>query len=158
MEAFQQLFRYLLRLIAELIPPTSLKSALYRLSGIQIGKRVHISPGVYVADGFRSGWVELEDQVVLSPKVILVPSSHPNTSYIAEVWQVSKRGKIRIKKGAWIGAGAVVLPGVTIGEGAIVGANAVVNRDVSDFAIVAGVPARQLGDVRDKPEVSEKWW
>lgn len=155
MEVALQLLRYILRLIANLIPPSGIKSALYRLSGIHIGKRVHISPGVYIADGYRSGLVELEDQVVLSPKVVLVPSSHPNTSYIAEVWQVSKVAKIRIEKGAWIGAGAVILPGVTIGEGAIVGANAVVTRDIPSFAIVAGVPAMQIGDVRDKPKVSD---
>jgi acetyltransferase-like isoleucine patch superfamily enzyme len=51
---------------------------------------------------------------------------------------------VLVKQGADIGTGAVLLPGVTVGQGAIVGAGAVVTRDVQDFAIVAGVPAKFL--------------
>ncbi|MBN8491266.1 MAG: acyltransferase [Burkholderiales bacterium] len=52
---------------------------------------------------------------------------------------------ILICDGAWIAAGAVILKGVTIGKGAVVAANAVVNRNVADFEVVGGVPARHLG-------------
>ncbi|MDD5623512.1 MAG: acyltransferase [Candidatus Peribacteraceae bacterium] len=149
----RRIWNLIVRTVASHVPPSGLKSFLVGLSGIRVGKRVHISPGVYIADGFRSGWVELQDQSVLSPYVVLVPSSHPNTSFIAEKWQVSKRAKITVGRGAWIGAGAVVLPGVTIGEGAIVGANAVVREDVPAYAIVGGVPAKVIGDVREKPLV-----
>ena len=149
----RRIWNLFIRTVASHVPPSGLKSALTGLSGIVVGSRVHISPGVYIADGYRSGWVELRDQCVLSPYVVLVPSSHPNTSFIAEKWQVSKRAKIVIGRGAWIGAGAVILPGVTVGEGAIVGANAVVREDVADYAIVGGVPAKVIGDVRDKPPV-----
>ena len=142
-----------IRTIASHIPPSGLKSRLYGWSGIQIGKRVHLSPGVYIADGYRSNLVELQDQCVLSPYVVLVPSSHPNTSFLAEKWQGSKRAKITIGRGAWVGAGAVILPGVTVGEGAIIGANAVVRSDVAPYEIAAGVPAKRVGDVRDKPQV-----
>lgn len=51
---------------------------------------------------------------------------------------------VRIEDGAWIGAGATILPGVVVGEGAIVAAGAVVNRDVAPHTLVAGVPARQV--------------
>ncbi|TJV70092.1 MAG: antibiotic acetyltransferase, partial [Mesorhizobium sp.] len=62
----------------------------------------------------------------------------------------------------WIGHGAVIMPGVTIGNGAIVGANAVVTRDIAAYAIVAGVPARQLRqrfavDIAARIE-SLAWW
>ena len=51
---------------------------------------------------------------------------------------------VRVKKWADIGVNAVLLPGVTVGEGAIVGAGAVVTKDVADWAIVAGVPAKRI--------------
>ena len=50
--------------------------------------------------------------------------------------------KIIIKKGAWIGAGASILPGVTVGKYAIVGAGAIVTKDVPDYSVVVGTPAK----------------
>ena len=50
--------------------------------------------------------------------------------------------EIIIKKGAWIGAGASILPGITVGKYAIVGAGAIVTKDVPDYAVVVGVPAK----------------
>jgi acetyltransferase-like isoleucine patch superfamily enzyme len=50
--------------------------------------------------------------------------------------------EIIIKKGAWIGAGASILPGVTVGKYAIVGAGAIVTKDVPDYAVVVGIPAK----------------
>ena len=56
----------------------------------------------------------------------------------------------RLKNRASIGSNATILGNVTIGQNAVVGAGAVVNKDVPDYAIVAGVPARVIGDVRDR--------
>ena len=57
---------------------------------------------------------------------------------------------IHIKKGAWIGAGASILPGVTIGEYAIVGAGAIVTRDVGDYEVAVGVPAKTVKKLDQK--------
>jgi acetyltransferase-like isoleucine patch superfamily enzyme len=53
-------------------------------------------------------------------------------------------GHIHIKKNAWIGAGAIILPGVTVGENAVVAAGAVVSKDVPDDAVVGGIPAKTV--------------
>ena len=79
-------------------------------------------------------------------------NSHPNESFIGREFDLAKRAPIVINRGAWIGAGAILLPGVEIGTGAIVGAGAVVTRDVEDYAIVCGNPARKTGNVKDKPK------
>jgi acetyltransferase-like isoleucine patch superfamily enzyme len=62
----------------------------------------------------------------------------------------------QVQRGASIGSHATILAGVTIGEGALVGAGAVVTRDVPPFAIVAGVPARIVGDVRERSKQTEE--
>jgi acetyltransferase-like isoleucine patch superfamily enzyme len=56
----------------------------------------------------------------------------------------------RVKRRASIGTNATIISGVTIGEGALVGAGALVNKDVPDFAVVVGVPARVIGDTRTR--------
>jgi len=59
-------------------------------------------------------------------------------------------GPVTVEDGAWIGGGAIVLPGVTIGEGAVVAAGAVVTKDVAPFTIVAGIPAAAIGTRADE--------
>ena len=64
-----------------------------------------------------------------------------------EDWKVVRT---RVKSRASVGSHATILAGITIGEGAMIGAGAVVTRDIPDYAIAIGVPARVVGDVRDK--------
>jgi len=59
----------------------------------------------------------------------------------------SHTGDITLERDVWLGTGAVILPGVTIGEGAVVGANSVVTRSVPPYTVVGGVPARRIKDV-----------
>jgi maltose O-acetyltransferase len=117
---------------------------LLRACGFRIGR------GVYIADDFMvveeladRGNVTIGDRVSIAPRVTLVTSSHPNNSRIAPVAPLA-RGPIVIEPDAWIGAGAVILPGVRIGRGAVVGAQSVVARDVPPLTVVAGQPARAV--------------
>jgi acetyltransferase-like isoleucine patch superfamily enzyme len=79
----------------------------------------------------------------MAPRVMLVLSSHPNASRIRS-FAPTARGDIVIEADAWIGAGAVILPGVKVGRGAVVGAGSIVTSDVPPLTIVAGQPARQV--------------
>jgi len=103
---------------------------------ISIGKNVFINHACSFLD---MGGITLEDDVLIGPKVNLITENHPMNPADRRA-MVAK--PILIKRKAWIGAGATILPGVTVGENAIVAAGAVVSRDVPDNAVVGGVPAK----------------
>lgn len=108
---------------------------------IKLGKHVFINHACSFLD---MGGITLEDHVLLGPRVNLVTESHP-------LDPATRRGMlckpILIKRNAWIGAGATILPGVIIGENSVVAAGAVVNKDVPDNTIVGGVPAKFIKNI-----------
>lgn len=146
------ILRYCLRSIGSWVPPVGLKNIFYRWGGIQLGKKVFIGESTYFIDGFNGDLIVLEDEAVLSPKTVLVAMAVPGQSFLQHRYRVVKVGRITVKKGAWLGAGCVVLPGVTIGEGSIVGANAVVTEDIPDYEVWGGNPARFIKRVSDYGE------
>jgi acetyltransferase-like isoleucine patch superfamily enzyme len=101
-----------------------------------IGKNVFINHACSFLD---MGGITLEDHVLLGPKVNLITENHPlnPTDRRALICK-----PIIIKRNAWIGAAATILPGVTIGENAVVAAGAVVSKDVPANTIVGGIPAK----------------
>lgn len=103
---------------------------------INLGKRVFINHACSFLD---LGGIRIEDDVLIGPKASLITENHPGDPQNRRTLVCKP---IHIKRNAWIGAAATILPGVTIGENAIVAAGAVVTRDVPDNAVVAGVPAR----------------
>lgn len=107
---------------------------------VVIGDRVTIKSGVQLWDGTR-----IEDDVFVGPNVTFTNDKSPRSKAYPESFPITT-----LRKGASIGGGAVILPGITIGEGAMVGAGAVVTRDVPAHIVVAGVPARALA-VGEKP-------
>lgn len=117
---------------------------LLRWCGFTIGQDVYIADDIIIAEELKSrGLITIGDRVSMAPRVTLVTTSHPNNSLIRP-FAPEKTGPIVIEPDVWIGAGVVVLPGVTIGRGAIVGANSVVTTDVEPLHVVAGQPARTL--------------
>ena len=106
-----------------------------------IGKNVFINHGCSFLD---LGGITIEDDVLIGPKVSLITENHPVDPANRKSLDLAK---IVIKKNAWIGAGAIILPGVTVGENAIVAAGAVVNKDVAENTIVAGVPAKKIKNI-----------
>jgi acetyltransferase-like isoleucine patch superfamily enzyme len=108
--------------------------------GAVIGARCKIQSHTFICDG-----VELGDEVFVGHGVMFVNDKFPratNTDGVLADTNDWALLPVRVASGASIGSGAVVLGGVTIGERAVIGAGAVVTRDVSPEAVVAGVPAR----------------
>jgi len=107
----------------------------------KIGKNVFINFDCVFLD---LGGITIEDNVFIAPKVSLLSEGHPTS--IPDRHSLLPKA-IYIKKNAWIGAGATILPGVTIGENAVVAAGAVVSKDVADNTIVGGIPAKFIKDI-----------
>jgi acetyltransferase-like isoleucine patch superfamily enzyme len=85
--------------------------------------------------------ITIEDDVMIGPKVNLITENHPLDPGDRKTVLLKP---IVVKRNAWIGAAATILPGVTIGENAVVAAGAVVSRDVPPNSIVAGIPAKVI--------------
>jgi len=103
---------------------------------VRIGDKVKIQNGVSVYDN-----VTLEDDVFCGPSMVFTNVYNPR----AAIERKSEYRDTLVRQGATLGANCTIVCGVTIGRHAFVGAGAVVNKDVPDFALVVGVPARQIG-------------
>ncbi|MGN6295201.1 MAG: sugar O-acetyltransferase [Ginsengibacter sp.] len=115
---------------------------------INYGKHTKIGKNVFInfdCTFLDLGGITIEDNVLIAPKVNLLSEGHP---LAPENRQSLVPGPIHIKKNAWIGANATILPGVTIGENAIVAAGAVVSKDVSDNTVVGGIPAKIIKGIQ----------
>jgi acetyltransferase-like isoleucine patch superfamily enzyme len=137
---------YILHIAALLLSPTpGMRIWLQRRRGVKIGKNVQIGPFVAL-DYVFPNFVAIGDGVsiagwnyILTHVTPLEYHRNDFDSYVAPV---------RIEKNAWIAIGAMILPGVTIGEGAVVAAGSLVSRDVAPHTMVAGVPAQVVKHLR----------
>lgn len=101
------------------------------------------------------GEILIGRDVMVGPNAVLRASNHVTDRVDVTIWsQGQTGGRIVIGDDVWMGANVVVVPGVTIGSHVVVAAGAVVTRDVPDYAVVAGVPARVIADRRLAPSES----
>lgn len=103
---------------------------------VLIGNNVKIQNNVSVYDA-----VTIQDDVFCGPSMVFTNVYNPRSAVVRK----NEYRKTLIKKGATLGANSTIVCGVTVGEYAFVGAGAVINKDVPDFALMVGVPARQIG-------------
>jgi acetyltransferase-like isoleucine patch superfamily enzyme len=127
----------------KIVDSTTILAPFYTNFGkfIRIGKNVFINHACSFLD---MGGITLEDDVLIGPRVNLVTENHPMDPKDRRAL-ITK--PIVIKRNAWIGAGATILPGVTVGENSVVAAGAVVSKDVPANTIVAGIPAKVIKSI-----------
>lgn len=121
-------------------------------AGAAVGSRCKISSHSFICEG-----VTIEDEVFIGHGVMFTNDKLPRaTSASGELKRASDWivEETRVCRGASIGSNATIVSGITIGEGAMVGAGSVVTRDVPAWAVVAGVPARRVGDMQQRPRPS----
>lgn len=135
----------ILKTVAKITPGCTFRIRLLRNCDYIIGKDVFIGEDFIIIDDLtdKKNYVIIEDRVAISARVTFVVHSRPNYSRIAD-YVNSKKGIVVIRKDAWIGTGAVILPGIEIGEGSVVGANCVVTKNVAPYTVVAGIPGKEI--------------
>ena len=122
-------------------------------SGVAIGAQCKISSHSFICSG-----VIIEDEVFIGHGVMFINDLYPRATTESGALQTAADWKLVqtcIKHRASIGSNATILGGVTVGEYAIVGAGSVVTHNIPDYAIVVGVPARVIGDVRERKPVND---
>ncbi|HEY5773946.1 MAG TPA: DapH/DapD/GlmU-related protein [Chitinophagaceae bacterium] len=141
--------------------PAEIKKLLSQITGSEIDESVAVFTPLYINYGKHTnigknvfinfdcvfldlGGITIEDNVLIAPKVSLLSEGHPMSP---NERQSLVPGHIYIKKNAWIGTGATILPGVTVGENAVVAAGAVVSKDVPANTLVGGIPAKHIKNI-----------
>ncbi len=144
-----------------LFPSHFFRKLVYRVFGMSIGKRAVIYGGAEIR---RPEWIKIGcgsvvgNDAILDGRLGIEIGCNVNLSSGVWIWTVQHDhqskdfkdvgGAVRIGDRAWISCRVVILPGVCVGEGAVVAAGAVVTKDVEPFSVVAGVPAKKIGDRR----------
>jgi UDP-2-acetamido-3-amino-2,3-dideoxy-glucuronate N-acetyltransferase len=113
---------------------------------VKLGNNITIKSGVYLWDG-----IEIEDDVFVGPNVTFTNDERPRSKKYPIEFK-----KIRIERNASIGAGSIILGGVTIGEFSMIGAGALVTKSVPSRALVVGSPARIVGWINENGTKMEK--
>jgi len=124
---------------------------LYRRMGVRIGHNVFIGLDTYLDCQFPE-LITIEDDVTVSFRVTVVV--HDDARRLDRVEPGAGDGTVApvvLRRGCYLGAGCLILPGVTVGERAVVASGAVVTHDVESETVVAGVPARPSGQIGPRP-------
>lgn len=110
---------------------------------LEVGKNCHIGKNCFI--DLRDK-IKIEDNVVISMRANLITHIDIGKSMLGQLYQQKQEG-IQIKRDSYVGVGATILMGVTIGERSIIAAGSVVNKDVESNTIVGGVPAKKIKEI-----------
>lgn len=129
-------------------PYSKVRVRAIRKLGYKVGEQVYFPSDLIIGQNLVDDKAQLEigNRVSIGPRVTILPMEHANASRVRSAMKVREGGVI-IKDDVWIGAGVIILSGVTVGECSVIGAGAVVTKDVEPYTVVAGVPARKIRDI-----------
>jgi len=122
-------------------------------NNILIGNNVTIPPGtIFVANpGDPESKIIIEDDVLFGPNAAVYASTHNFQNPDIPIQDQGTVSSVTtIRRGAWIGINSVIMPGITIGINAVVGAGSIVTKDVPDYAVVVGSPARIIRNIKNE--------
>jgi acetyltransferase-like isoleucine patch superfamily enzyme len=134
----------LLELAAKHAPSNALRVRAQRAKGVKVGQQVYLGYDVNI-DAAYPQLVEIEDHARIGIGAIILAHSRPADAWMKHLGE--QVAPVRIRRHASLYAGAIVMPGVTVGEYAIVREGTVVTEDVPPFAVVAGSPARVIAEL-----------
>lgn len=141
-------------LLSRHMPSNALRIGCQRFRGVKIGQNVFLGYDV-VIDQTYPELVEIEDHARIGPGAIILAHSRPGDCWMSYMGE--QRAPVRVKRHAAIYSGAIITPGVTVGECAIVREGAVVEENVAPFTMVGGIPARVLKELpRDKVQETDR--
>ena len=141
---YRKIVKKVSKILGKNTPGYRLRRLLFIIAGYYIGKPVYIGEDLIIIDELDDrGMVTIGNRVAIAERVTLVVSSRANFSNIHQSIDAT-HGRIVIGDDAWLGTGCIILPNVSIGRGAVVGAGSVVTKDVPDYTVVVGVPAKEL--------------
>lgn len=137
--------RKLFALGGRFVPYMPLRRYCFMKAGVSIGTDVYIGEDLIITQILedRQPHLFIGDRAAIAQRVTIITASDPNYSRLSPYCE-HICGKVIIQNDAWIGAGVIILPNVTIGAGSIVAAGAVVTRDVPQSVVVAGIPAKVI--------------
>ena len=127
------------------LPYNKWRIAAIRLLGYKVGNNCYIASDIVITLNFvhNRGILKIGNNVSIGNRCVLVVVSFPNFSNIKNLLSYKER-IIIIEDDAWVGTGAIILPGVTIGKSSVVAAGAVVTKNVEPYTIVGGNPAKLI--------------
>lgn len=113
-----------------------------RSNRLTVGKHFGCNTGTFIG---ASGGIAIGDYVLIGSNVTISSAAHPIDGRLPPVFaRPVVPEPVRIEDDVWIGAGASILPGVTLRKGTVIGANSVVNRDTEEYGVYVGAPARKI--------------
>ena len=151
-EILRGIMNRLLQNFAYFTFPYQITAQLHRWRGVHIGRQTHVARLVSFDDR-NPELIEIGNGVAITTGVMILCHQRDLSKYQRGMYAMHcpfTTGKVIIKDGAHIGIGAIIMPGVTIGKGAIIGAGAVVTKDIPDYCIAVGVPAKVIKTIDER--------